>query len=206
MGHSFLLSFIRPLLSTCCMPGPVLSSGEHSTTKADPRFCRGKFWGALTSSKPHHCPPGSWNKPLFFTQSPLHYVLHTAARGRLNNADVTAHLTPPSYKTLHGSVLPLEQRLTSPPGLQGLWCLTVNPLLTYPTPTPSRLVPVSGKGGDYLGKEGSRQRVSQCRDCEPWLAWWRSSEEACVAGAEWVREREGGEVREGTRLLMQGRG
>jgi len=114
MGCSFLLSFIRPLLSTCCMPGPVLSSGEHSTTKADPRFCWGEFWGALTSSKPQHCPLGSWNKPLLFTQSPLHYVLHTAARGRLTNADVTAHLTSPSYKTLHGSLLPLGQRLTSP--------------------------------------------------------------------------------------------
>ena len=32
-------------LLLCCMPGPVLSSGEHSTTKADPRFCRGEFWG-----------------------------------------------------------------------------------------------------------------------------------------------------------------
>lgn len=77
MGHSFLLSFIRPLLSTCCMPGPVLSIAQPRQT---PDSAEGNLGGALTSSKPQHCPPGSWIKPLLFTVSPALCSPHSSQR------------------------------------------------------------------------------------------------------------------------------
>lgn len=133
----FLPSFIRLLLSTCCMPSPVLSSREHNTIKADTRFGRCKFWVALAPSKPHNCPPGSQHKPPLSIESPLQCVLHTTARGSLKHAGVIVLPLPP----IKPSMAPycLGNRSQHPHQVSRPMTPDIL-LLTYSTSTPSRLL------------------------------------------------------------------